>query len=286
MNKTWKEEELQFLIDNFANLSKKEIAEELNRTPNAVQLKANRLGLKKPEKYFYDKRFFQYINSEEKAYWLGFFFADGYTQYNPKQRNYEASVMLSSKDLGHLKKLNKSVNGNIEIKTQIRGCGFDNGKQYEVSSIRFYSTEFIKDLIRWGCTPNKVKQMVFPKIDESFIWPFIRGYFDGDGCITLDKKRNTPRCDFASTSYEFLDDIREILYKNDICSYYTKEKSGVKRLYIGGMENCNLFLKKMYSNATIYLDRKYFRYVKYLKDCNIKNRIENNNGHHRKTKYI
>lgn len=286
MNRVWEEKELQFLIDNFETMPKKEIAKKLNRTSNAIQIKANRLGLKKLEKYFYDKRFFQYIDTEEKAYWLGFFFADGYTQSNSNKRYHEAAIMLSSKDLEHLKKLNKSLKGNIEIKTQMRGCGFDNEKQYESSVIRFYSTDFVEDLISWGCVPNKVKHMKFPKIDKEFVWPFVRGYFDGDGCIILDKTRNIPRCDFASTSYEFLDSIRKFLYEDNICSYYTTEKSGVKRLCIGGMENCNLFLEKMYGNATIYLDRKYFRYIKYIKDCDIKNRIKNNKGHHRKAKNI
>lgn len=282
MNKAWEKEELQFLMDNFGKIPKKEIANKLGRTLNAVQIKANRIGLKNPEKYFYNKRFFQYIDTEEKAYWLGFFFADGYTQFNTDRRCYEASIMLSSKDLNHLKKLNKSVNGNVEVRTMLKKNGFGNGKQHEMSVIRFYSTEFVKDLISWGCIPNKVKKMIFPKIEEKFVWSFIRGFFDGDGSIFLDKKRNIPKCNFSSTSYEFLEAIRDFLYKNNVCSYYTTEKSGVKRLWISGMENCNLFLDKMYGEATIYLDRKYYRYISYLENCDIENRIKNNKGHHRK----
>ena len=282
MNKKWTEEELQFLKENYLLLSRKEIADKLGRTPSAVKSKMCKSGLIKPEKYTYNKRFFQNIDSEEKAYWLGFFFADGYTQANPEKRYHEASIMLSSKDAGHLKKLNKAVNGNVEVKTEMRGCGFCNGKTYEESSIRFYSKDFVNDLINLGCVPDKVKQMVFPELDRQYIWPFIRGFFDGDGSIHLDKKRNLPRCDFASTSYDFLESIRNFLRANKINSYYVDEKTGVRRLYIAGMENCNLFLKKMYGNAKIYLDRKYYRYIHYLEICDIENRIENNTGHHRK----
>ena len=86
MKNYWTEFELQYLKENYEKMPKSEIATVLGRTPNAVQVKANRLGLEKPEKYFYNKRFFQNINLEEKAYWLGFFFADGYTQKNIEKR--------------------------------------------------------------------------------------------------------------------------------------------------------------------------------------------------------
>lgn len=286
MKNYWKESEIQYLKENFEKMSKGDIAKILGRTSNAVQLKANKLGLKKPEKYFYTKRFFQNIDTEEKAYWLGFFFADGYTQNNLERRYREAAIMLSIKDIEHLRKLNKAVNGNIEVKTSVRGNGFGNGRKHEVCCIRFYSWDFVEDLIGHGCIPNKVKQMQFPELPQNLYWPFIRGYFDGDGCITLDNKRNMPKCDFASTSYTFLDALREFLYSNNICSYYTDEKSGVRRLNIRGLENCNLFLEKIYKNASVYLDRKYNKYIQYHQNCDIDNRIKNNKLHHKNNKLL
>lgn len=280
MNIRWKEEEIAFLRGNYLSMTKKQIAEKLNRTPQAVQLKANKIGLKKPEKYIYNKQFFKNIDTEEKAYWLGFFFSDGYVQKT--DTNGEAAIMLGVRDKEHLKKFNKSIEGNVQVTTSIRGSGFSDSKKYEMAVIRLYSSELVNDLIALGCVPNKSKIIKFPKIEKRFIWSFVRGFFDGDGSITLNKKRNVPVCNFTSASIEFLGELRKFLYQEKINSYYTQEKRGCYRLWINGMENATLFLDKMYENSCIYLDRKYSRYIQYMQSYNIRERIENNIGHHRK----
>lgn len=279
-NKKWTEEEVKFLKENFLNMTKQQLAEKLNRTPQAVQLKANKIGLKRPEKYTYDKQFFKYINTEEKAYWLGFFFSDGYVQKTCTSA--EAAIMLGVKDIEHLKKFNKSIKGNVQVTTMVRGSGFSKDKKYEMAVIRLYSSELVNDLISLGCVPNKSKLINFPAIDKNFVWSFIRGFFDGDGSITLDKKRNVPSCNFTSASLEFLVFLRNFFYQEKINSYYTQEKSGCYRLWIRGMENVTLFLDNLYENSSIYLDRKYERYIQYMEECNIRERIKNNTGHHRK----
>lgn len=54
----WTNEELEFLKNNIDNYTNRELARILNKTKNAVQIKASRLGLKREEKYHYDKSFF------------------------------------------------------------------------------------------------------------------------------------------------------------------------------------------------------------------------------------
>ena len=76
----WDKEDEDFLINNYNLYSRKELANILNRTTSAIQNKARRLNLKKESKYYYDKKYFNIIDSEEKAYWLGFIYADGYVQ--------------------------------------------------------------------------------------------------------------------------------------------------------------------------------------------------------------
>lgn len=269
MNRAWTEKEIQFLKEHYLTMSRKELASALDRTESSVQNKMHKAGMAKPEKYNYNKRFFQNIDSEEKAYWLGFFFADGHTQKSLERRYCEAAIMLGVKDKGHLKKLNKSLNGNIEVATRLKGTGFGDGKLHEMATIRLYSVDLVNDLISWGCVPNKVKHMTFPTISKEYYWSFIRGFFDGDGSISFNKQRQIPKCDFASTSYDFLQTIRGFLFEEKICSYYTQEKSGVWHLCINSMENCVEFLDKMYGDATIYLDRKYNRYIQYIDDYNV-----------------
>lgn len=45
-----------------------------------------------------------------------------------------------------------------------------------------------QDLLKYGVIPNKSKYTYFPNIPEEFHSHFIRGVFDGDGCICISKK--------------------------------------------------------------------------------------------------
>ena len=59
--KQWNNEDIEFLKNNYNNFSIKELSEKLNRTKPSIQCKAKKMGLKKEDKYFYDKDFFKYI---------------------------------------------------------------------------------------------------------------------------------------------------------------------------------------------------------------------------------
>lgn len=284
--KDWTLEELEFLKENFLIMSQAEIGKKLNRTKNAVQLKANRMGLKKPEKYFYNYDFFECIDTEEKAYWLGFIYADGYI-YQTKS-NSELGIELKKSDINHLKKFNKSLNGNIEVITRDRNDnrGF---KHIEgTCSIRVYSKKMVQDLMKQGIYLRKSGKIKFkPLLSKDLTIAFIRGFFDGDGCIVRDKKRKCLSANFTNVSKDFLLSLREWLYQEiGVSSYIFEEKmregvitntKPVYRLYIKGLENCYVFCSSLYNNATIYLDRKYNLFYDIIKENNIINRIENRN---------
>jgi len=271
-NGKWEEYELNFVKDNYRNMTYKEIAEKLDRTKTAVDLKVNRLGLVK-SKYTYDKDFFKEIDTEHKAYWLGFIYADGCVSFDPVSKSAELCIKLQGRDDGHLKKFNKSINGNVEVQNFRRVCNL-NDKEYDGCDIRFYSNELVLDLIKLGVIPNKTLEIIFPQIKEDLISHFIRGYFDGDGCVTLDKKRKLAKADFTSGSLEFLIGLREELYKNDICSYYCQEKNkNTYRLYIRGMKNYDKFFNYIYRESTICLDRKLTRKNSLYQEYDIARRL-------------
>src|SRR5690606_24292057 len=62
-------------------------------------------------KYAQDNDFFKNIDTEEKAYWLGFLYADGYITQNNQLR-----INLSIEDENHLLKFYNSINSNRSIK--------------------------------------------------------------------------------------------------------------------------------------------------------------------------
>lgn len=47
------------------------------------------------------------------------------------------------------------------------------------------SKELYNDLLRLGLFPNKAKRLNLPTIPKKYFPDFIRGYFDGDGCVSF-----------------------------------------------------------------------------------------------------
>lgn len=273
MYNKWNENDIKFLKENYKNMTNKELAKILNRTKTAIDIKINKLGLKK-SKYYYNENFFEIIDTEEKAYWLGFIYADGYIAKSGLYGN-EFGIELQKNDYNHLQKFNKSIKGNIEVKYRKRVCNLNN-KEYETCFIRLYSKNIVNDLIKNGVIENKSLSIELPKIDDNLMKHFIRGYFDGDGCITKNSHKNGKKyikCDFTCGSELFVNQLRQYLNNNNIKSYISKEDNKPFRLIIGGMKNCDIFLNYIYEDCNIYLDRKYKKKLLLYKDLNIKERI-------------
>lgn len=279
----WTQEDLTFLKDNYLNMSYSEIGAVIKKTKSAVQNKMRVLGLKKPDKYTYNHSYFESIDNERKAYWLGFFFADGYV--SKTEAGYCCGIELKLSDINHLRKFNKCINGNVEPIIRKRDSLVVHSEGTAI--IRLFSKKIFEDLYKQGCVERKSDKIKMPNISEQYMWAFIRGFFDGDGCIVLDKNRQCPKFDFCSSSLEMLNQLREFLYKNNVCSYVVESKSDstIKskipnyRLYISGMENGYLFATKMYKDSTIYLDRKYKKWQSIIEEYDIINRIQNHGKH-------
>jgi hypothetical protein len=280
MRKIWDEESEQYLIKNYETKTRRELAEDLGVTTSAIQNKARKLGLKKKSKYTWDRDFFKKIDTKEKAYWLGFIYADGYI--HTSKINNELGIELAKRDIKHLKKFNKSIGGNFEIHTRTRESVFLKGtkKQYtsksEMCNIRIYSKEFANSLNLYGDFHNKTyKKQHMLKIDENFYIPFLRGFFDGDGSICIDTK-NAMRLDITNANNLILEDIREFLYKKyNICSYITEEKKDgatipCYKLNFKGMVNTYKLCNLLYEDLTYpYLERKYYIYKNYINSTNV-----------------
>lgn len=256
----WTDEQIQYLINNYKDMTYKELSNKLDKSKSAIDIKINRLGLKKSN-YNYNYSFFNEINSESKAYWLGFIAADGCVSVNEKTNSCEISIQLQATDVNHLKKFNKAINGNVQPTFYKQLCNLNN--KYETCCrFRLYNQEMANDLIKHNVVPRKSLTLKFPMtINDEYIRHFIRGYFDGNGCIIKS------RCDFTCASNDFIKSLRQKLYNNNIYTYIIEQKNNKsKRLVITGRNNINNFLNYIYSDATIYLERKYNKFLKYYKD--------------------
>ena len=211
--------------------------------------------------------FFDSIDTEEKAYWLGFFFADGYISkssrlYTRKLKNgcYAIEISLKGDDIQHLKKFADAINYQKEIK--ISKASF-NATRCRLS---FNNKHMWQILNNYGCTPQKSLTLKFPDINifktKDLIFHFIRGYVDGDGNIGFkNKEHNYMQLRILGTK-----DFLENLQKNLPLEYNNKlhKKVNIYELTFNdrrGKYVCNL----LYSNAKIYLERKYLKYKEFCR---------------------
>ena len=217
-------------------------------------------------KYTYNKDFFKVIDSEEKAYWLGFIYADGCIEEKKKSNGrvsaMELTISLAEVDRGHLEKFLKSVESNSPIRSKKAIC---NGKVFPACRCSVCCTELCRDLIKLGVVPNKSLILKFPteeQVPKHLLKHFIRGYVDGDGTVRINKK-NRPCLSMCGT-LEFLEGVRQATnWENKIG---IDKRNGLHRLELG-CSKAKKQLDFLYSEANIYLDRKY---EKYLEICRLK----------------
>lgn len=215
-------------------------------------------------KSFYDEFFFDTIDTEEKAYWLGFIYADGYIS----STNNTVGIELKSTDSGHLEKLRNSMQAEREVKFYHKNSTF--GPQ-DTCRFQICSSHLKKMLLSYYKSTNKTFEGEFPKIDRIDLIPhLIRGFFDGDGNLSGKPKSQDqifrPSLGFIGTK-ETLKYIEEISGFHWSWSQRFPER-GLNNYQIncGRVQDCINFLNYMYKDATIYLDRKYQRYLELLEN--------------------
>jgi hypothetical protein len=125
--------------------------------------------------------YFEKIDSNEKAYWLGLLFADGYVrkrkQFNGKHKQGGiVGISLKNGDEYLLEKLIMDLDSTYKLTKQIKD-GFLSYK------LEINSSKMANDLIKLGCVPNKSLILLPPNLTDEFVSHFIRGYFDGDGSV-------------------------------------------------------------------------------------------------------
>lgn len=246
----WSDEEVNSLRDN-PTKSDRELGQMLGRTMYAVHAKRMSKGILRSKqfeaKYEVNLNFFKDW-SQEMAYVLGLFFADGYV-YVRESEGYEAGIGF--KDRKILEKINTVMKSNYPIKEYTK----DERKFY---IIRFFRKEIVQDLIKLGVVPKKSLIMKFPDIPENYFFSFIRGYFDGDG--TVRRIGRYLQLNIASGSKAFAEAMQQQFVKRGISfSLYIRKKNRKNTLYElqARSETSREFCVKMYENATIFLERKH-----------------------------
>jgi hypothetical protein len=270
INEDWSDNESNIVKTNYLNKTMNELQELLpGKTKGDILAYCHKLGLTRTKKTC-TRDFFNVIDTEEKAYWLGFIFADGYISFSESNMKkgqlattYCTGIKLQWSDREHLKKFNKSISGNYKVFKEISHPDGFRKNTTEAAKILVYSQQMYNDLNKYF-DRDKTYTAKFPNIPEDLIRHFIRGYFDGDGCFTFTEK--TFDIDFLGASKDFHDGLKDILLKYNF-NFNTEIKinqhdTSMYYIHINkNLDKCR-FLDWIYSDCHIYLDRKYEKYLK------------------------
>lgn len=269
VNEDWSNDEINIIKTNYLNKTMSELQQLLHgRTKGDILACCHKLGLTRTKKTC-ERDFFDVIDTEERAYWLGFMFADGYISYSEKNMKkgqlattYCVGIKLKWSDKEHLKKFNKSINGNYKVFKEVSHPDGFRKKTTEAAKILVYSQQMYNDLSKYF-SRDKTYTAKFPNISDDLIRHFIRGYFDGDGCFTFTDK--TFDIEFLGASKAFHESLSNVLKKNNfkftVSSQINKHGTEMYYIHINRNKDRYEFLRWIYEDCNIYLERKYKKYL-------------------------
>lgn len=215
-----------------------------------------------------NEQYFENIDNEHKAYWLGFLFADGSVTHKSENSCY-IKLELNYKDKYIIEEFAKDIETDRDVHD------YDYGKKHNAELI-VYSKTMADDLSKYGIVPRKTyKDNHIPNISTSFMNHFIRGYFDGDGCISLikpkDQKIHRATLSFCA-DYTLAIELQELFESINVsCRIIDMKKYGndIYSIRIIGNENVIKMFNYMYKDSSVYLIRKYDKFIKFLNERNI-----------------
>lgn len=211
-------------------------------------------------RYFVDNTFFENIDSEVKAYWLGFIYADGYIRERKSGNSLE--IKLAQKDKSHLELFRYHINSTHRIINSVNKVKYKNGiSESKMCHLAIYSSEVVDSIKKQGVHSRKTFTINKPQINERLMSHFIRGFFDGDGSFSFNPSNRFNKTQIVSASEEFTNFLTEELKKNDIeINLYSQIKLQIQNK----VDNLK-FYNYIYKNATVYLERKKEKYEEFRK---------------------
>jgi hypothetical protein len=195
-----------------------------------------------------DEKFFDRIDSEKKAYWLGFLAADGCVTAT------SVSCTLAARDAAHLRQLRKTLGSTHKFVT------IDN-HGYPAARVAISSRRLAAALVARGLVPGKRNRTRRPRMPAWLLHHYVRGFFDGDGGFNVRRIGNHQKLRWHLVGHPPI--LR--LIQNALVSgaavrrlkLYPAGKSKVSgMLMYNGNRQVRRICEYMYADATIFLTRK------------------------------
>lgn len=216
-----------------------------------------------------NENFFEIIDSELKAYLLGFYSADGciFKDTRSKTESLSFKINLQVEDIKIVELFRDNIAPNAKIgisKKAIYGTRVNNPQ----AILRFTNTTFCNNILNKGFDIRKtLVGFRLPEISDKFILDFIRGYFDGNGSIrqNLVVRKSGKDCgktvkniqlDFTSNNPEILSDIKSVLEKYNVVLNLVSHKKKYFQLRANSKDEVFKFYNLLYNNREFFLERK------------------------------
>ena len=247
----------------------REIADEFNTTRATVSklLKKNGVNVDRYT-YHFNEHYFDSIDTPDKACYMGMLWADG---HNCIDRG-SIIIELQEKDADLLRTLNDLVENERPIRIQkLHDKNSNWQNQYRLVLQSKYTSQILE---HYGMVQNKSLVLTFPEwLDQKLYASFILGYFDGDGCISLQSNNNdrSAMINMVGTKM-FLEKVANIICVTlgvvvDI-SRDARARDPICVLRCSHRDDVVKILNWLYSGATIYMQRKYDKYQQFLNNIN------------------
>lgn len=260
----WNQEKIDNIIVRYSNgESMESIARYYAISPSSITRLLVRNGAKTNRgnrRYNLNEAYFEKIDTPNKAYFLGFLYADGNVS---SLRGNRMSITLQGRDKHILESFANELefNGKLILISLSQQSTHVQGRKIITRQnhirLRVNSKKIVGDLINLGCVPRKSLILKFPtenQVSKHLIRHFIRGYFDGDGCVSLTKKYISVQ--FSGTM-DMLSGIQKTLntYANMPIRAISKLNS-IFSLNYGTSLYSQKFFNYVYNDAELFLIRK------------------------------
>lgn len=225
-------------------------------------------------KYTLNEHYFDEIDTPNKAYILGFLYADG---WNDVDKNV-ITLSLQEGDKSILDDISREIGSNkplryIHCEHHLEKYGLHTQNQYRLTVSSHIMSQALS---KHGCVKDKSLILKFPILRDNLYSHFLRGYFDGDGSICKsvrnDGKKDNYTVSLVST-YDFVVDAQKCIIDHlhipgGGITETSAKNSITSSLTICGKQQTKILMDWLYRDADLFLSRKHERYLSYYYEDN------------------
>ncbi len=244
---------LPIIKSNFNKHSQRQIARKLKIGKTTVNKWSKEIGLF-AKKHTVNEKFFNTLDNIS-VYILGYIYADGNVAWDTEKGYYSLTITAAEKDKPHLEKIRNLLSSTKPLLY---------AKKTKSYRLIVNNKPLCKRLIELGVIPRKSLIIEFPAISKKYLPHFLRGVVDGDGNVRYVSRKRSPYFEItiASGSRNFLESLVKFV-SEEIGFMVNIRKIGTNTYQV--QYSCSKgekFGEYIYTNAFLYLERKYEEYNK------------------------